>query len=73
MLLNVEETGTNGHSRIHITDAAVVFGFAKEEKGNLVCLPVLAKWELPAIYDLSKQTELILSNNQSVDLNMLWC
>lgn len=64
MLLNIEETGTNDHSGIHITDAAVVFGFAKEEKGNSVCLPVLVTWELPAIYDLLKQTELILSNNQ---------
>ena len=34
MLLNVEETGSNGHTGIQITDANVVFGFAKEEQGS---------------------------------------
>ena len=53
MLLNVEETGTNGHTGVHITEAAVVFGFAKEEQGNLLCLPVLAGQEVPAILPVS--------------------
>lgn len=33
MLLNIQEAGANGHTDLEITDAQVIFGFAKEEPG----------------------------------------
>ena len=39
ILLNVQEADANGHTGFEITDAQVIFGFAKEEAGALACGP----------------------------------